>query len=162
MRAFIGIEIPEELKREISKIQKRFEGFDIKLVERQNLHFCLKFLGEISEEDAIKVKENLPRFDKFKVKVHGTGVFPHLGHIKVIWLGVKDGKNEMIRLAKGFGAETFEAHLTLGRVKSGRNKSELIKLLEELKDKDIGEFEVSEVFLIKSELTSLGPVYEKL
>ena len=44
MRAFIAIEIPEELKVRISKVREDFRDFDIKFVEKENFHFNLKFL----------------------------------------------------------------------------------------------------------------------
>ena len=55
-RAFIAIEFPDEVVKEIARVQElvskiKFTG---KLTELENLHLTLKFLGEISEE---KVEE---------------------------------------------------------------------------------------------------------
>ena len=47
MRTFIAVDIPENVKEEIIKIQDKLPEFVGKLTELENLHLTLKFLGEI-------------------------------------------------------------------------------------------------------------------
>ncbi len=176
MRAFVGIPIPEKLKPKIVKIQERFSRFDIKLVEPENLHFNLKFIKEIGEDKIEVLKKEIEKvvsiFEPFSLKVASFGVFPNEKYLRVIWLGVKDGKETLIALAKevnnslekfGLRKEAkFVPHLTLGRVRSGKNKEEILRIIEELKDVDIGEMRVEKVVLFKSTLTSKGPIYEEI
>ncbi len=54
----------------------------------------------------------------------------------------------------------FKAHLTLGRVKSIKNKKTMKEKLE-MKTEEM-KFEVKEFKLIKSTLTPKGPVYETI
>ena len=47
IRAFIAIEFPNEVIKEIARVQEEVEkvGFKGKLIELENLHLTLKFLG---------------------------------------------------------------------------------------------------------------------
>ena len=144
MRAFIGIPITENLKKRIVDVQKNFSSFDIKFVEIENLHFNFKFLGEISDEQVEKIKKSLEetakQFEPFEIDISGIGVFPSKNYIRVIWIGVKEGFQNMVALANAIDdslseifpkeMQKFQPHLTLGRVRSSRNKSELINIVQ--------------------------------
>jgi len=174
MRAFLGIPIPENLKSVIEKIQDKFSNFDIKFVELENLHFNLRFFEELKEID--KVKELLEsisnQFYPFEIKIAGIGAFPSKNYVRVIWLGVKEGYQDLVNLAEiinnslenlGFKSEErFVPHLTLGRVRSGRNKNELITLLKELENIEVGKMKVNELILFQSILSPEGPEYKEV
>ena len=176
MRAFLGIPISDELKAKILNIQKRFSNFDIKFVEPENLHFNLKFFREIRYQEVEKLKQNLEeiseKFEPFEIEIKGIGVFPSKNYIRVVWLGVKEGYNIITSLAEaiqdsievlGFLKEgKFIPHLTLGRVRTARNKSELIAFVEESKDIEIGKMKVDTIKLFKSKLSPTGPIYEEV
>jgi len=176
MRVFIGINISEDLKPKIFQLQNKFSNFDIKFVELENLHFNLKFFREIEEDQLEKIKKILEevskQFESFKIKITGLGAFPSKNYIKVIWLGVKDGYQIFTSLAEtienyleaiGFEREKrFVPHLTLGRVRSGRNKNELLILMRELENIEIGSMKIQEIKLFQSKLGPTGPIYEEL
>jgi len=176
MRAFLGISIPDELKRKILEIQKKFSGFDIKFVEPENLHFNLKFFREISDEQVEGLKKILgeisKKYEPFEIEIKGLGVFPNKNYIRVVWTGVKEGFNAITSLAEaiqdsiesiGFlREEKFVPHLTLGRVRTARNKEELKILIEELENIEIGKMEVDTIKLFRSKLSPSGPVYEEV
>ena len=176
MRAFLGISVSEELKPRILYIQDRFELFDIKFVEKENLHFNLKFFREISDEQLENLKRALEeicrQFQPFEINISSVGAFPTKSYVRVIWLGVKDGYQTLAALAEmienvteslGFETEEkFVPHLTLGRVRSGRNKNEMLTLLKELENAEIGKMVVSELKLFQSKLSPNGPVYEEV
>ena len=52
IRAFLAIDLDEDLKPKINKIIKSFKEIDanIKYVDLANLHFTLKFFGDIDVE----------------------------------------------------------------------------------------------------------------
>ena len=52
IRAFLAIDLDDDLKPKIHKIMKEFKQIDanIKYVDLQNLHFTLKFFGDIDTE----------------------------------------------------------------------------------------------------------------
>ncbi len=175
MRAFIAIEVSDEVRDNLVKAQERVgnKSTKIKFVESENLHVTLKFLGEIDEALAEEVKKALAeiarRHKKHRVRVKGIGVFPNPNYVRVIWAGIEndeeitaianDVEREMRRL--GFKKDKdFVAHITIGRVKFVRDKVKLAMALKDLANEDFGEFDVEAVELKKSTLTPKGPIYE--
>ena len=60
MRTFIAIDLPKELKEKIFTYARRLAGgINIKLVEKENLHLTLLFLGEMAEEEKERVMKVL-------------------------------------------------------------------------------------------------------
>lgn len=176
MRAFLGIAVPEELKPRIEQIQGLLDPFDIKLVEKENLHFNLKFFKEIDDEKIDKLKRNIDvissRFEPFEVNIKGIGAFPSKSYVKVVWLGIKEGHDTFKALAEAIenalaniGIEReveFVPHLTLGRVKSGRNKNELLVLMRKYENVEAGRMKIDKITLFQSKLSPKGPVYEEI
>jgi 2'-5' RNA ligase len=176
MRAFIAIEVPDELKAKAAKLQERLEMLDIEtsIVKPENMHYNLKFLGEINEADSDKVKAVLsrivPQHAAFDLHIAGAGAFPQVTYARVVWLGAKEGAQQLSALAEdielaladmGFGREEkpFTPHLTLARIKSGQHKPELITVLKDMANTDIGTMHVGQVVLFQSQLTPKGPIY---
>ncbi|MEM4134156.1 MAG: RNA 2',3'-cyclic phosphodiesterase [Candidatus Micrarchaeia archaeon] len=177
MRAFIAVEIPNEIKERLIQLQEeirsRFKK-EVKMVEPENLHFTLRFFPEIDENAAEKIKGIIKNieFDAFEIKCRGLGVFPNENYIRVVWVGGdSNGKLEEIekmlseRLAAiGFKKEKdekFVAHLTLARVKQ---KIKFKEFLEKYKEQDFGSFTINKdmIKLKKSQLTPKGPIYSDL
>lgn len=177
VRAFLAIDLDDDLKPKINKIIRQFKEIDtkIKYVELQNLHLTLKFFGDI-DTNGLDVLENaiadaVSEFDSFKIKITGCGAFPNKNHIKVIWVGIDDDaviKDLHDRLDKEFAHlgfdkdRKFSTHLTIGRMKSAKNKNKVKEVIEEFENFEIGEMEVSEISLKKSTLTPAGPIYEDI
>ncbi len=176
IRAFLAIDLDDDLKPKINKIIREFKKTDanIKYVDLANLHFTLKFFGDIDTQgiDLLgdKINSVVNDFKPFNIKIKGCGAFPNNNHIKVIWLGVEDDiilKDLHDRLDKQFNSigfkldKNFSTHLTIGRMKSARNKDKVKKVLESV-DADIGSMEVNNIVLKKSTLTPKGPIYEDL
>lgn len=176
MRLFIAVPVPEELKDNIVEIQKKFKeaNGDIKAVEKENLHFTLKFIGETDRLKEIEaaMEKALKDFPQFDADIAGISAFPDRNYARVIWLCIKDVMEQMKKLMEvidaGLSEIGFEQekehipHITLARVRSGRNKAELIRLLEKLEQTQIGRMRVKEVMLVKSVLSKAGPVYENV
>jgi 2'-5' RNA ligase len=175
MRAFLGIPIAQDLVSKVVNIQKKFSDFDIKMVEKDNFHFNLKFFRHIEEQKLGKIKEIVAnvceKFEKFDINMSGLGTFPSKTYIKVIWLGVKDGYNTMVSLSDMInqGLETefekekgFTPHLTIGRIRSGKNKEKLVKIRQELENIEIGTMNVDRIVLFESKLSPQGPVYKEV
>jgi len=175
MRAFIAIEVSDEVRDNLVRAQQRIgtKAAKIKFVERENFHVTLKFLGEIDDARARDVMEALEgiakKHKKHRVRVKGIGVFPNPNYVRVIWAGIendgeinaiaKEVEREMRKL--GFKREhNFVAHVTIGRVKFVRDKLELAMALRDLENEDFGEFEVDAIELKRSTLTPRGPIYE--
>jgi 2'-5' RNA ligase len=172
-RGFIAIDIkatPQIItfEKEIAKT-----GADVKLVEPGNIHITVKFLGDTDENhiDAIEqsIKESVLAIKPFSIILKGTGVFPNQNYMKVIWIGITDeGNIETIARAideklepLGFKKENrgFSPHLTVGRVKTARNKDQLLKVIGNYKTVEFTIQNVQLITLKKSELTPKGPIY---
>lgn len=177
IRAFLAVDIDDDLKPKINRVMKDFKAIDtkIKYVELSNLHLTLKFFGDI-DTNGLKLLEKsitnvLADFKPFTVRISGCGAFPNKNRIKVIWIGL-DGdailKDIHDRLDEEFakiGIEKdrkFSTHLTIGRMKTGKNKNLVKSVIEEFEGIEIGEMEVKSISLKKSTLTPAGPIYEDL
>jgi len=179
MRAFIAIELSEEIKEALARIQSRlkYAGADVKWVEKSNIHLTLKFLGEIDEKkrDAVKaaLDEIAKDFTPFEIALKDIGAFPDIDFPRVIWTGLDKGAKESTELAArideklskiGLEKETrpFAAHLTLGRVRSGKNKAALREKVTSHKSQVTSSQLVSSLILFQSKLTPAGSIYTKL
>lgn len=182
MRTFIAIALPEEIKDSLSRLQGRLKlaNADVSWVKRQNIHLTLKFLGEIDELKAGLVKDTLEKIANtihpFPIRLLTLGAFPGVESPRIIWVGVDIGETEVTHLAqsieqalsdKGFTREErpFSSHITIGRVRSKKNRGELTKHIEGLNqkfNKEKTEFTVKVITFFKSTLTSNGPIYEPL
>jgi len=174
MRAFMAVEVNKKLVDEIMEIQKMLAEANalVKFVEPENLHFTFKFLGDITPEKAKAIlemaEEKVKNYSPFNITIKGTGVFPNLGYIRVIWLGVEnteefskmqeDFDKEFVNM--GFNKErSYIPHLTVGRVKGVQNKELLVSVVKELENIEVGTMKVDRLILKESDLTPVGPIY---
>ncbi len=150
-------------------------GADLKLVKPQNIHLTVRFLGNISLPmvDAIHEEMKQVSFAPFEVELRGLGAFPRLSYPRVVWAGIKKGADELVKIfeqleprLRGLGFKPdmkgFSPHLTIARVRSGRNKAQLAKLVGELENYDFGAVKAECLRLKKSVLTPRGPIYTTL
>jgi len=164
MRAFISIDIPDNIKKEILNIQNKLPEFNGKKTETENLHLTLKFLEWIDGTKLEDVKERLNKIKikKFETEINSIGMFSD----RIIWLNMKNcgqlQKQVDEKLSNLFEKEErFMGHLTIARVKDLGNRKKFIEKLKEIKIKPI-KFEVDNFRLKKSILKRNGPVYEDL
>ena len=177
IRAFLAIDLDDDLKPKINKIIREFKktNANIKYVDLQNLHFTLKFFGDIDTEGidliAEKIEKVIKDFDSFNIKIKGCGAFPNTNRIKVIWLGLDE--DEILKelhdnLDKEFNSigfdldKKFSSHLTIGRMRSAKAKDKVKNTLDLYDGIDVGTMEVKTVTLKRSTLTPSGPIYEDL
>jgi len=178
IRSFIAFDIDSEsvLKR-ITDMQDLLAktGADLKLVEPKNIHITVRFLGNINISMVEKIFEEMKRvqFTPFDVKIHGVGAFPNLHYPRVLWVGMTEGADQLRSIfnqleprlrSLGFAPDPkgFSPHLTIARVKSGRNKTELIKCVTENANYEFGIVRAECLRLKRSDLTPKGPIYSTL
>ena len=142
MRTFIAIDLTDEIKDELAQLQARlkYSGADVKWVAKDNIHLTLKFLGEVPDEKIEKVSSELDMAAKetkqFEMTINDIGAFPKLDFPRVVWVGLDKGAAESKELAQkiderlerlGIQRESraFSPHITIGRVKSAKNKAAL-------------------------------------
>lgn len=179
MRAFIAIELPEEIRSALAALQEKLKasGADVKWVEPQNIHLTLKFLGDIDDELREKIGAALCEVaasnQPFQAAVGLCGAFPNMDYPRVIWVGISEGDTQTKKIAReledklsklGIAKEerAFACHITIGRVRSPSGKKNLTRALADqaqnlAKLKPL--FNISKLTLFKSTLSSKGPVY---
>lgn len=175
MRLFIAVSVPEELKERIKEVQSKLAGIsDIRLVEKKNLHFTIKFLGETDMLENIEncMKKALEGLHQFDIEIAGIDAFPSGNYVRVVWFSVGNGLEEFKRMMKSIDTglskigfeqeEKYVPHLTIARVRSGSSSAELVKLLEVIEKTEIGTMHLKELKLVNSTLTRAGPVYEEV
>jgi 2'-5' RNA ligase len=150
----------------------RTRGDRVAWVKRENLHYTLRFLGEVDAAAVEAVKGRLAApFDTpaFEVGLFGLGTFPPAGPPRVVWLAVSGGakalsdvSGEVDARLDGLGLPKeergFNAHLTLGRVKGpvGRRLPDAIAAAGAT---DAGRCLVDHVTLFESRLSPSGATY---
>jgi len=171
MRVFIAIETSAELREKMAELQKQLAVDGVKLVEKENLHLTMYFLGEIDEHMKERVMQAMNKINckKFELVCKGVGAFPSNNYIRVIWVAAEAPELREIHeqlggeLSKlGFKKEDFSPHITLARVKFLKDKTKLAEFLEENAETEIGDCIVDRVILKKSTLTPKGPIYENV
>ncbi len=178
IRSFIAFDIDNDMVlKQLSNIQERLAktGADLKLVKLENIHITVRFLGNIQLNMAEKIYDEMEQiaYDPFEVEIRGVGAFPTLKYARVVWAGIQKSADKLEavfnqlepRLQKlGFkpDAKGFSPHITIARVRTGCNKTELSRCLSELTSYEFGVLKISCLKLKKSVLTPRGPLYSTL
>jgi len=172
-RGFIAVDIPPSPSLEGFAEQLRTASASLKVVSTDQLHLTVKFLGETEEglvpEIVAAIREACADVRPFQITVRGTGAFPSLSRMNVIWVGV-EGAEPIGRIAAdlegsleslGFAAERrpWKAHVTLARVKGHRDLDRVREILQGRRDEVFGSHQVDRIHLKKSVLTSGGAQY---
>ncbi len=150
-------------------------GADLKVVAPQNIHITMRFLGDIRPTMVEPIHEAMTNvvFTSFSCEIKGLGAFPDLRHPRVVWAGIRTGANELrsvfeqlepslIRLGFKPDEKGFSPHLTLARVRTGRNKAELAACVKDMADFEFGTVKADCLQLKRSLLTPKGPIYSTL
>ncbi len=168
IRSFLAIAIPEELKKKILALQKELAAKRIKLVEQENIHITLKFLGDVTKKEVKQTNQILQQITMhpFIIQLKCIGVFPNENYVRVIWVDCKSKElQQLVEKVNKLLAplcekeEEFIPHLTIARVKQ---KCDLKDFLEKHKHDDFGTFSCKEFVLYKSALTKQGPIYTRI
>ncbi len=148
---------------------------DLAIVERQNLHFTVKFLGEIPDSQVSEIDGRLKTLSlrSADVNVRGIGAFPDPRRPRVLWAGVPEDQHGLIvplakaviRALEGIGERedrAYHPHITLARVRSGYNREILTSFLRESASREFGTTHLGMLKLKSSTLTPAGPVYKDI
>lgn len=178
MRAFIAIDLPENIRESLHLLQKKLHdpASPVSWVNASSLHITLKFLGEITQEQAQAVKQMLQSqiFSQapFTIKLGGLGAFPSLRAPAVLWVGVSQGdeavkslagiiEKESRRLSLRGEERPFSAHVTIGRLR-GQAPSVFLGKLREVKWREPGAWQAEALTFYQSVLSPEGPRYSVL
>ncbi|MHA1730574.1 MAG: RNA 2',3'-cyclic phosphodiesterase [Promethearchaeota archaeon] len=181
-RAFLAVDVTGEgVLDALQGVQGEFAklGIRMKLVERENIHITVKFLGEVDDallpriHAALQERVNgVPPLDEgFEVEVSGVGQFSY----RVLWAGIKGDGGKFTGIFQeiedfleefGFAREKrkFRPHVTLARLKfvPRDRKDDWMSLVRQYRNEAFGNMVVRRVELKKSTLTPRGPIYTNL
>ena len=143
-RIFIAVDISDDARRSvagyITELRSRFSDVRVGWERPEKLHFTLKFLGQVEDAIVSQVENAITgvihRYRPFNVELWGTGIFPSAREPRILWLGLKAGREAMVALGTdiesavehlGFAPDprTFSPHLTIGRIREPTKGGEL-------------------------------------
>jgi 2'-5' RNA ligase len=183
IRSFVAIELPEELKLELAKLQSQLKTASrasVKWVDTRGIHLTLKFLGNVEAKQIPAIVEAIAKASQgiapFHLEAAGTGVFPGQRQPRVVWVGLRGDVPVLLRLQEhleaalvplGFASEarSFTPHITLGRVRPeglAIDKQNLAQAVTSTQFEATTPLEAKAVVLIKSQLTPSGAIYTRL
>jgi len=183
VRSFIAIELPQDVKRALNRIElimKQGGHTGIKWVNPEGIHITLKFLGNISIKQITAINEAIKEaaqgFSPFRLEIAGVGAFPDLRQPRVLWVAINGDVNRLTELQQKLDsllvscnfhkeARKFVPHLTLARIKDSVLPEQRRNIGTSIKPLRINagiSFDVQTVSLMRSQLTSRGAIYSCL
>lgn len=181
IRVFLGVELSSDIRDKLFSLQQQLKKIlpPINWVRPGSIHLTLKFLGYVDSaiiSQLLSVLEPIgKKQNEFSIDVEGLGIFPHLKHPRIFWVGLTGNMQALHELVfeieaaletLGFPSEekTYHPHLTLARIKRENATVGLaIKqngILES--DQHLGTVIVDRFTLFQSDLDSSGATYTPL
>jgi 2'-5' RNA ligase len=183
IRCFIAIELPEEIKAALSRLQAQLKSgaqSSVKWVNPYSIHLTLKFLGNVNADMMSQITEAIAEaaqgVSPLHLEIKGLGVFPNLRRVQVVWVGISGDLEKLLQLQKGIESRlaelgftpegrAFTPHLTLARVReqaSAGERQKLGELIASTKFEAAYTFPVEAVNLMRSQLTREGAIYSQI
>lgn len=176
IRCFLALTIPNEAQAELASIQKSLQdnGAKARWVKADNIHITLRFLGNRPLKKIEQISKDLPLFcpdfRSFKIKLHSLAGFPDLNNPKVIWAGISDGSDPILkiyhmvneglaRLGIPKEREEFVPHLTIARCKTSEESFSTAAAIKKTGFTPV-QTEITSLTFYQSALSSDGPAYE--
>lgn len=177
-RVFIAINLDSDVWQRLSDIQGKLRkcGADVRWVAPENIHLTLRFLGYVSDANLRDVfeasKNSISGILPFEIFLSEIGAFPDLKRPRVIWAGIRESKvlSDIVHNLSGFlkqcgfpqDKRDYHPHLTLGRVRSVKNKEGLVRAVKANENWNGGSQMVRDIRVVESILKSQGAEYSSL
>ena len=183
VRSFIAIELPDEVKSGLAKLQAQLKTGKqppVKWADPYGIHLTLKFLGNIAAGKISEITRAMEvaaqEISPFHLEVKDLGVFPNLRRVQVIWVGISGDIDQLGQLQQriesnlaplGFAPESrkFVPHLTLARVReqaSPEERQSFGQLIAGTRFEAAYGFSVDSINLMRSQLTREGAIYSRI
>jgi 2'-5' RNA ligase len=176
-RVFCAIEIPTaaraQVLQHIALLKEAVPDAKATWSRDANLHLTLKFLGEIPQTSVSDISaaasQAVAGLAPFSILLEQTGAFPKVSQPRVLWVGINDPSGRLGELhacleneaaRSGFAKDTrpFHPHLTVARLRQPQHARTLAAAHVKLEFEQV-KIEVSELLVIRSELSSQGSKY---
>jgi len=182
IRSFIAIELPDELRLELGRLETQLKPDRlpwVKWVDPASIHLTLKFLGNIAIDRTGEItramEEAAQTVPPFHLEVKGMGVFPNLKRVQVAWVGISGEVAKLGALQQridsnlallGFAPESrpFTSHLTLARLRNQASLDERQRFGRLIAGTrfEAGAIKVDAISLMRSQLTREGAIYSRI
>ncbi|OFW56023.1 MAG: 2'-5' RNA ligase [Candidatus Solincola sediminis] len=180
IRLFVAMDIPDDIRGLLSDSMTELEGTlsRARWVKAENLHLTLKFIGYLEREKFEKLSAEVckaaERAPGFRARFGKPGAFPTQRRARVMWIGMEEGSEEARKIAMKLDARLeklgvkrekrpFAGHLTLARLKEPIDCADYLENLgNRLEGLENMPFDVREITLYESILSSKGPTYDPL
>lgn len=174
MRLFVAVEIPPEIKEKLWSAAKEFGLKGVILAKKETYHITLQFLGETDETKLSGIKDALSsvRQEGFGICISGVSTFDPT--LSVIFAEITAGSEELRSLYKQIDSEfakrkiayknenKYKPHVTLARVRFTKDKTALLKPLQEYSSFEFGKFKARSILLKVSKPEGNGYTHETL
>jgi 2'-5' RNA ligase len=174
-RLFISLNLPEGIQDKISALIMEVDPKEKKQKwePKEKFHLTLKFIGDVENNRISLIAEDLRFIENFKAincETTQFGFFFKRNQPRILWLGLHTDKiifnlvEELnSRLEKYLiprERKSFTSHITILRVRGNISEG----FVERFQNFDVPKikFRASEISLMKSELLTLGSVYNEI
>ena len=182
LRLFVAIDLPEDVRESLGRLQtdlRRLDLSGLRWTRPEGVHLTLKFLGETPAASVAPIEGALARavreVPSFRLALGAPGTFGGRRGPRVLWVDVEGELQPLQQLqaaverelaAAGFAPEEreFSPHLTLARVPQPPRPglAERVSRALEAVAAPKGEFEATELVLMRSRLQPGGAVYTRV
>lgn len=180
-RIFTAINIPEDIKKKLTDLQKTYPQIPARWLKEENIHITLNFLGNLDENQLLETinttKETASQYSPFELKIN-KAIYgpPGKKPPRLIWAETE--KNQAISLLQAdlekhfFDLPSFQykkaenrsysPHITLARIKAFEFRKMEIEEIPEIHEEINLSFEVDSIEVMQSKLKRSGAEYAVL
>jgi RNA 2',3'-cyclic 3'-phosphodiesterase len=179
MRLFVSVDVSTPVREQLRQAQNELGeagGDAVRWTLPEQMHLTLRFFGDVASgfvgDIGMALSRACENTPPFELRAAGLGGFPDLRQPRVIWAGLNGEvptlqalQKEILRETARWGhtdAREFSPHLTIGRVRDGHGIGTLAKKLDAWAAREFGNWRVSEVRLMQSELAPGGARHTEL
>lgn len=171
-RVFVGIEMPQQIKKRLFQIIQKWQDLPIKWGSEDNYHITLSFLGYVDDAELPEIcrKINLAaqKSESFDINFSKIGLGPDAENPKMVWL-VGEASEDLRKLQENIEKELgmfvrekkeYYPHVTLGRIR----KIKWTKLKDKplIDEKFSANIPVDNIFLFESRMEDRKRRYDIL
>jgi len=155
-RIFIAINLPDDIRKKLVSYQSQWPDLPIRWTRQDNLHITLEFLGYISDEELLKVldeiREMASKHRSFSITLNKICYGPpDKMPPRMVWvMGEKINELGVV------------PHITLGRIKTWEWRAIEPEERPEVNEEINLTFDVNSIEVAESQLKRSGPVYTTL
>lgn len=168
MRVFLGIELPDEVKRSLLSLPR--ESIEARWQTAEQLHLTLNFIGEVDDAMLATLCQRLqsPPLEPVSLRLKEVDVFGSADHPKALWARVEPAallqhwhhtlRDRLEAIGLEQDERDFQPHVTLARF--GRKAVSVEDFLKANEEYLSPNFTVDQLCLFESHTSDKGARYE--